>query len=69
MKIRTLMATIHHAESGTKEEKQVTIIDDKPEHQLTMLYVVELGKSAIFDKSTNTILLPDQERTSKAFWK
>lgn len=59
MKMRTLLATIHHAESGIKEERQVTIIDEKPEHQLTMLYVVELGKSVVFEKSTNTILLPD----------
>jgi hypothetical protein len=59
MKMRTLIATIHHAESGTKEERQVTIIDESPEYQLTMLYVVELGKSVVFQKSTNTILLPD----------
>ena len=59
MKIRTLIVTVHHAESGTKEERQVTIIDDKPEYQLTKIHVVELGKPVVFDKSTNTILLPD----------
>ena len=59
MKMRTLAVTIHHCESGTKEEKQVTIIDDKPEYELTKIYVIELGKSVVFDKSSNTILLPD----------
>jgi hypothetical protein len=59
VKMRTLVATIHHCESGTKEERQVTIIDDKPEYQLAKIYVVELGKSVVFSKSSNTILLPD----------
>jgi hypothetical protein len=59
MKIRTVEATIHHAESNKKEIKRVTIFDDKPEYGLTKVYVVELGKSAIFEKDTNTILLPD----------
>lgn len=59
MKIRVLIATIHHTESGTKEEKQVTILDDKPEYELAKIHVVELGKSVVFDKITNTLLLPD----------
>ena len=59
MKIRTVEATIHHAESNRKEIKQVTILDDKPENGLAMLYVVELGKKVVFEKDTNTILLPD----------
>jgi hypothetical protein len=59
MKIRTIEATIHHAESNTKEVKKVTIFDDQPKYGLAMLYVVELGKKVVFEKDTNTILLPD----------
>ena len=59
MIIRTIRATINHTESGTQEVKEVTILDNDPEYELVKLYVVELGKSVIFDRNTNTILLPD----------
>ena len=59
MKIRTLIVTIHHAESDWKEEKQVTIFDDKPDCQLAMLFVPEFGKRVVFDKTDNSILLRD----------
>lgn len=57
--IRTLIATIHHCESNTKEERQITIIDDKPKYVLAVIYVVELERRVVFDKETNTVLLPD----------
>lgn len=59
MIIRTIQATIDHTESGTQEVKEVTILDDTPEYELVKLYVVEYGKSVVFDRNTNTILLPD----------
>ncbi|NET62280.1 MAG: hypothetical protein F6K47_41095 [Symploca sp. SIO2E6] len=57
--MRTVIATIHHANSGWYEERLVTIIDDQPKYQLAKLFVPELGKKVVFDKTDNTILLPD----------
>ncbi|NEP56793.1 MAG: hypothetical protein F6J86_44390 [Symploca sp. SIO1B1] len=59
MKIRTVIATIHHTESNRKEEKTVTLFDDKPQYQLAKIFVPELGKRVVFDKTDNSILLPD----------
>lgn len=59
MKIRTVRATINPTESGTQEVKEVTIFDNESKYELLKLYVVELGKSVVFDRNTNTILLPD----------
>lgn len=59
MKIRTIRATINHTESGTYEVKEVTIFDNDSEYELVKLYVVEYGKSVVFHRDTNTILLPD----------
>ncbi len=59
MKILTIVATIHHAESNCKEVKLMTLYDDSPQYTLTMLYCPELGKRVFFDRSDNTILLRD----------
>jgi hypothetical protein len=58
MKIREVLATIHYAESGRKEQESVHFIfterDDR--YQLVKAYCVEYGY-VIFDKPTNEILL------------
>jgi hypothetical protein len=61
MKIRTVTATIHHAESNWKEEKTVTALftDDNEKYELTKVFVVEFNKQVIFSTTDNTFLLPD----------
>lgn len=61
MKLRKITATFRHCNSLTQEEKTVNcIFDDRNEkYELTMVYVVELGKKVMFSKTDNTFLLPD----------
>jgi hypothetical protein len=61
VKIRSIKVTIHHAESDRREVKTLTFLfDDRSErYELTKVYVVELGRSVVFDKSENLVLLPD----------
>ncbi len=61
MKIRKLLATIRHCESGWQEEKWVHILftDRDEKYQLLKPYCVEYGKNVIFSKTDNEILLPD----------
>jgi len=61
MKIRTVTAIIHHAESNWKEEKTVTALftDENEKYQLTKVFVVEFDKKVIFCTTDNTFILPD----------
>jgi hypothetical protein len=58
MKIREVLATIHYAESGRKEQELVHFFftEDNEKYQLLKAYCVEYGY-VIFYKPTNEILL------------
>jgi hypothetical protein len=61
MKIRTITATFHYCNSGTKEERTVTCLftDRNEQYELTKVFVVEFGKSLVFSKSDNEFLVND----------
>jgi hypothetical protein len=61
VKIREVLATVKHCNSGWKEEKLVHILfnDGDEKYQLLKPYCVDYGKNVIFSKTDNEILLPD----------
>ena len=61
MKIREVLATVKHCDSGRQEQKLVHILftDRDEKYQLLKPYCVEYGKNVIFSKTNNEILLPD----------
>lgn len=58
VKIRQVLATVHYAESGRKEQELVHLLftEDNEKYQLLQAYCVEYGY-VIFHKPTNEILL------------
>jgi hypothetical protein len=61
LKIREVLATVNHCNSGWQEQKLVHILftDRDEKYQLLKPYCVEYGKNVIFSKTNNEILLPD----------
>lgn len=61
VKVREMLVTVIHCNSGKQEEKLVHFLftDSDEKYQLLKPYCVEYGKEVIFSKMDNTILLPD----------
>jgi hypothetical protein len=61
MKIRKILVTVKHCESGWQEQKLVHILftDRDEKYQLLKPFCVEYSKNVIFSKTDNEILLPD----------
>lgn len=61
MKIRTIEATVFHAESNRREARTLTLLfDDRSERfTLTKVYVLEFQQRVVFDKEENLVILPD----------
>jgi hypothetical protein len=61
VKIRQVLATVKHCNSGWQEQKlgHILFTDRDGKYQLLKPYCVEDGKKVTFSKTENEILLPD----------
>jgi len=61
MKVRQIEANFHHTETNRKEVLAVTcwFTDRNEQYELTKVWVVEFNAALLFDKNTNTFLVPD----------
>lgn len=61
MRLRQVAATFWHTESDQTEQQTVTCLfsDRNEKYVLTKVFVVEHQKEILFDKETNTFLVPD----------
>jgi hypothetical protein len=59
VKIREVLATVKHCNSGRQEQKLVHILftDRDEKYQLLKLYCVEYGKNVIFSKTDTALCL------------